>query len=154
MSDKAADSDEVEFEIILEDEGGEPGTTRTIRVYDKVRGDFQLEIPSQCSITFGYFNPAAAGERNQLYDRGPGGMSMKATALRIYAGKTSKTPQVACFLGVDGFRDLSLKLTRLRQRVVIESNFEDDGVGHTRSAQDVQRALVAASEDADEEMPF
>lgn len=149
----AEDGDEVEFEVILdESEGGEPGGTRTIRVYDKSRGDFTLEIPSECTITFGYFNPAAAGGN---YDQrgfgGPGSQTMKTTCLRIYKGKTSKTPQLAALLGVEGFRDLSLKLTRLRQRVVIESNFEDDGQGKVDFRQAEQRLLARADED---EAPF
>ena len=55
-------------------------------------------------------------------------------------GHDSKTPQLACFLDVQGFRDLSLKLTRLRQRVVIESNFEDDGEGNEKWNREQQRA--------------
>jgi len=138
--------DEVEFEVILEDEGGAPGGTRTIRVYDSTRGDFHLDVPTESCITFGYFNPAAAGDHR--YEAGRiSAVTMKTTALRIYAGKTSKSQQIACFLGVDGFRDLSLKLTRLRQRVVIESNFENDGAGNENYERDVRRSLMPAIED-------
>jgi hypothetical protein len=121
---------------------------RTIRVYDKERGDFTLEIPTESTVTFGYFNPATAGAKSEDVHWGPGrgGQTMKTTALRIYKkGKTSS--QLACFLGVDGFRDLSLKLTRLRQRVIIESNFEDDGEGKQEWGGKQERKLIAAAED-------
>jgi len=147
MSDEPDELEEIEGEVILaESEGSEPGSTRTIRVYDKARGDFTLEIPSESTVTFGYFNPATAGDRSPNYDMRGAGLTLKATALRIYKkGKTSS--QLACFLGVDGFRDLSLKLTRLRQRVVIESNFEDDGEGNQKWGGNEQRKLIRAAED-------
>jgi hypothetical protein len=51
----------VEGEVVTGiSEGGEPGSTRKLRVYDKVNGDFVIEIPSESTVTFGYFNPAAA----------------------------------------------------------------------------------------------
>ena len=139
-------NEEIIAEIVGDGEG-----TRTIRVYDKVRGDFTLEIPRKSRVTFSYFNPAAAGDRspNVGYDRA--GQVFKQTALRIYEGG-EKTPQLACFLGVEGFRDLSLKLTRLRQRVTIESNFEDDGDGYQKFQREQRRMLNAASED--DESPF
>jgi hypothetical protein len=100
-----SDIEEVEGEVVLsESPGGEPGSTRTIRVYDKARGDFTLEIPSECSITFGYFNPASAGMQDNPNSYGRGAISMKATALRIYKGASAKSGQLACFLGVEGFR--------------------------------------------------
>jgi hypothetical protein len=151
----SAEFDEIEGEVIIaESPGSEPGgPTRTIRVYDKARGDFTLELPSEASVTFGYFNPAASGMREgpDMYAGRGGGVTMKATALRIYRGATAKSGQLACFLGVEGFRDLSLKLTRLRQRVVIESNFEDDGDGNEKFKRDVSRQLTAKSED---DVPF
>ena len=147
---EAEATEEVTEVLLAESPGGEPGSTRTIRVYDKQRGDFPLEIPSECSITFGYFNPAAAGMRDDVgYGRNT---TLKATSLRIYKGASAKSGQLACFLGVDGFRDLSLKLTRLRQKVVIESNFEDDGDGNEKFQRDVQRQLTRTIED--EEEPF
>jgi len=139
--------------IIDESPGGEPGTTRTIRIYDRGRGDFTLEIPSECCITFGYFNPAAPkfAQSPDRYSQRPSDIAA-ATALRIYKGKDSKTPQLACFLDVQGFRDLSLKLTRLRQRVVIESNFEDDGDGNQNFMRNQKLALNPVAEDPD--IPF
>lgn len=147
------ENDVVEDEVIVDESpGGEPGGTRTLRVYDKARGDFELEIPSECSVTFGYFNPAAAGDKASYEFGGRGGNTMKTTCLRIYAGATSKSPQLGAFLGVDGFRDKTLQITRLRQRVVIESNFEDDGKGNEKFNRDVQRQLERAAED--DEAPF
>jgi hypothetical protein len=146
--------DALEQEVIIaESAGGEAGSTRTIRVYDKARGDFTLEIPSESTVTFGYFNPAAASDRSPNYDMRGAGQTLKATALRIY--KThGKSSQLACFIGTEGFRDLSLKLTRLRQRVVIESNFEDDGDGNQAWRGSQQKLLNRAAEDGDEDIPF
>jgi hypothetical protein len=136
--------------IIDESPGGETGTSRTIRIYDSARGDFTLEIPSECCITFGYFNPAAPkfSQGTDRYSQRPSDVAA-ATALRIYKGKDSKTPQLACFLNVSGFRDLSLKLVRLRQRVTIESNFEDDGDGNQNFLRNQRLALNAVNEDSD-----
>lgn len=144
----------LEGEIITDESpGGEPGSVRTIRIYDHARGDFTLEIPSECCITFGYFNPASPRDmEGRGYEPGRGNVA-RQTALRIYSGKTSKTPQLACFLATEGFRDLSLKLTRLRQRVVIESNFEDDGEGNVKWNRDQRAALNAVAEN-DPDIPF
>lgn len=141
-----------EGEIVTDvSEGGEPGGTRTLRVYRR-DDDFLLEVPSESTVTFGYFNPAAAGRSDvNQFGGGGGAHTMKTTCLRVYEGKSSKTPQLGAFLGVDGFRDLRLKLTKLRKRVVIESNFEDDG-NHQRAARDVQRQLAPINEDDD--VPF
>lgn len=71
-----------------------------LRVYDK-SGGFTIKIPDDARVTFGYFNPGAAT---------PHGGYVKMTALRIYAGESTKTKesQIACFLDVTGFRDLAL----------------------------------------------
>jgi hypothetical protein len=142
----------VEEEIISESPGGEPGGTRTIRVYDRRRGDFTLEIPNESSVTFGYFNPATPKFRPDDYGRNRPSDVAAATALRIYKGSSKNGAQLACFLDVEGFRDLSLKLTRLRQRVVIESNFEDDGDGFQKFHREQTKALAMANED--DEVPF
>lgn len=146
MSDALADE-----EIIAEIPGNDDAGTRTIRVYDKARGDFTLDIPRAARVTFSYFNPAASGARYGDGNFGPGQNTMKTTALRIYE-RGEKSSQLACFMGVEGFRDLSLKLTRLRQRVTIESNFEDDGDGYQKFQREQRRMLNAASED--DESPF
>ena len=53
---------ELPDEVVLDVSEGELGSgTRTIRVYDRARGDFLLEIPDGAKVTFGYFNPARDG---------------------------------------------------------------------------------------------
>lgn len=136
-------------------EGGEPGGTRKLRVYDKANGDFVIEIPSEATVTFGYFNPAAAGgfSRQPSYDmgNGAGGQTMKTTALRIYE-KGAKSSQIGCFLGVQGFRDMRINITRLRQKVTVETQYENDGDGYIKHASEQQRQLVQVVED--EDIPF
>lgn len=150
MSDE--ETVEIEGEVILDESvGGEPGGKRTLRVYDRERGDFEIDIPSESTVTFGYFNPAAASQKSHYDMGGRGGTTMKTTCMRVYAGRTAKTPQLAAFLGVDGFRDHTLEIRRLKQRVVIESNFEDDGEGNTDFKQKAQRALTQVNEDT---LPF
>ena len=145
-----ADEESEFVEVVVAGEDDEPGT-RTIRVYDKRDGDFTVVIPMSASITFGYFNPAAPREQFQPgYDRGPS--VAKQTALRIYADKSQKH-QLACFLGVAGFRDTSLTITRLKQRVTIETNYENDG-DQENFARRAQRALMPQIEDDGEEVPF
>lgn len=140
----------LEGEVILaQDEGGAPGGRRTLRVYDKARGDFLIEIPSEARLTFGYFNPAASGDSDERYGGmgGRGSTTMKTTCLRVYADGTDKR-QIAAYLGVDGFRDQDLvKLTRLTQKVTIETNFEDDGLGKQASSALKQLGSVPVNED-------
>jgi hypothetical protein len=96
---------------------------RQLRVYDS-KGDFVITVPAGCRVTFGYFNPATptmgAGERGY---GGPDNVA-RQTALRIYKGKDN---QVACFLGVKGFRDLSINLVRFTEKVTVERKVMDDG---------------------------
>lgn len=144
-------SDPLEGEVVTDvSEGGEPGGTRTLRVYDKRGGgDFLIDIPSDASVTFGYFNPGKSQERNQ-YGRGE---EERRTALRIYQDRGQKH-QLAVFLGVDGFRDTSINLTRLKQKVTIETNFEDDGDGNhqaSRKQQVFPRAILEAPSTAEDE---
>jgi hypothetical protein len=152
MSDEIEITEEGEEIILSESTGSDEDGNRTIRVYDRARGDFTLEIPKRSTVTFGYFNPAAP-----RFSPSDGGFRSRpsdvaaATALRIYE-RGPKSSQLACFLDVSGFRDLSLKLVRLRQRVVIESNFEDDGDGGIESAFKQQKQLNPVLED--EEIPF
>src|SRR4029077_2323520 len=105
---------------------------RRIRVYDR-DGDFVIEVPAKARVTFGYFNPAIAGEsggRNHMYDARHGAVStMRTTALRIYEA-CEKSNQLACFVGVLGFRDARVKKTKLVQRVVVERRYQDDGEGN------------------------
>lgn len=120
---------------------------RRVRVYDN-KGDFIIDVPPECVITFGYFNPTPSSFNSQRgggWDDGHGRNVAKQTALRIRA-KGSKENQLAVFLGVNGFRDESIKLTRLRERVVIEQNYVDDGEGEIVVNKKQNRQLVAAPE--------
>jgi hypothetical protein len=76
---------------------------------------------------------------------------MKTTALRVYA-KGAKSSQIGCFLGVQGFRDMAIKITRLRQKVTVETNYENDGDGYIKHHAEQQRQLVQVVED--EDIPF
>lgn len=139
--------------IIAESAGGTPGGIRQLRVYDKIDGDFLVDIPSDARVTFGYFNPAVSGAPTRGFggysdQAGPGSQTMKTTALRIYQGKEN---QIAVFLGVSGFRDSSLKVTRLTQKVTISTNVEDDGVGNVDLQKKVRKALAKVDDD---DVPF
>ena len=116
---------------------------RRLRVYD-YKGDFVITVPAKAKVTFGYFNPAGPQfERNNSYDRSSN--VAVQTALRIYeAGE--KSNQLACFIGVKGFRDERIKLTRMSQRVVIETNYENDGEGLINWGGKQQKQLVASPE--------
>lgn len=96
---------------------------RTLRVYDR-KGDFVIEVPDDAKVTFGYFNPAAPRDQSRDYTHHDN--VARQTALRIYEGKTEKSNQLACFLGVTGFRDESLPLTRMQERVTIVRQMQDD----------------------------
>lgn len=133
-------------ELILDESTSD--TERKVRVYDN-KGDFIITVPAGATMTFGYFNPASP----KFSSRGGGGWDepqpsaiAKATALRIYAGATSKSSQLACFVGVKGFRDESIKLSRLSQRVVIETGYTDDGEGNVEEHRKQQKQIVAAPE--------
>jgi len=133
-----------EQEVVLDESTSEH--ERKIRVYDR-KGDFIIVVPAGCKITFGYFNPA----QPQFASRGGGAWDdgnrnvAKQTALRIYE-HGEKGNQLACFLGVAGFRDEGIKLTRLSQRVVIETNLNDDGEGNVEWGGKQQKQIVAAPE--------
>jgi len=138
----------VEGEVILSTlEGGEPGSQRKLRVYDPIKGDFIITIPSECKVTFGYFNPASAEPKAHWQTNGPGGGTMKTTCLRIYESNKSNASQLAAFLGVNGFRDVSITLTRLTQKVTIETNYEDDGEGMVTHSGKKLALPVAVEED-------
>jgi hypothetical protein len=131
--------------------------TERVRVYD-VGGDFFLDIPSGARITFGYFNPASP----RWADSGGGYGSprpsevARATALRVYADKTDKS-QVACFLNVKGFKLDSIKLTKIVQRVTVETNLVDDGEGTIEYGAKQARTIKAIPETtgfADDETLF
>lgn len=104
---------------------------RKIRVYEPIDGDFIIEVPDDAKVTFGYFNPTrneGGAFANNQYGQRPN--VARETALRIYEGKTEKSNQIACFIGVKGFRDESIGLKRMREEVKIVREFEDDGEGN------------------------
>lgn len=144
MSDNPSAREHPESEVILDELETGP-EARRVRVYDN-KGDFIIEVPPECVITFGYFNPTApsSAPRGGAWEHGPGSIA-KGTAMRIRA-KGNKDNQLAVFLGVNGFRDESIKLTRLRERVVIEQNYTDDGEGEVVVNKRQNRQLVAAPE--------
>lgn len=101
---------------------------REIRVYDP-KGDFTIKVPEDAKVTFGYFNPTRNEGGAFQQQRGYGGEPQnvaRQTALRIYSGKTEKSNQLACFIGVTGFRDLSLELIKLQESVTIIRQVQDD----------------------------
>ena len=119
---------------------------RRLRVYDS-KGDFIIVVPDGAKVTFGYFNPATQGDakRDRNYDYSDRNVA-RQTALRIYEGKTAGSNQLACFLGVKGFRDDRIKLTRLVERVVVERHFAQDDEGEEWGGKR-QRSITAAPED-------
>lgn len=143
------DVEDAEFVV----EGEIPAETRRLRVYAD-SGDFIIDIPEGARATFGYFNPASAGQSSSPYGRGygDGGMSeMRRTALRIY-GKGGEKNQLAVFCGVKGFRDEgAVKLTRINERVTLTTTYDDDGRGKIERAAVEDRKLIAERES---EIPF
>lgn len=125
-------------------------TTRKLRVYDQ-KGDFTITVPIEARITFGYFNPAGGGSAAQNkyggFHEGPGGSTMRTTALRIYTKeKGEPETQLACFLGCNGFRDMDIELTRLVNKVTVEQSYADDGEGSIDTGRKVRKQLVATTE--------
>lgn len=100
-----------------------------IRVYDQAKGDFILELPDKVEITYGYFNPVTGQSANNRGYQGHGADTMRTSALRIYSKVGNKKLQIACFLGVDGYRDMSIKLKRVVEHVTVTTNLDDDGDG-------------------------
>lgn len=147
------ETETVDGEIVTDvSEGGEPGSTRRLRVYDHT-GDFIITIPSDARVTFGYFNPATP--QNVKYGGGYNGQDNVArqTALRIYEGTTDKF-QLACFLGTKGFRDLRIDKVTMRQSVTITHNVEDDGFGNIKLNAEQTAALNAGREDDEDTVLF
>ena len=149
MANEEVSVESPEDEVILGESVSDDA--RRIRVYDG-KGDFIIEVPAKAKVTFGYFNPSIAGERGGSYDNRYGaGDNMKRTALRIYeAGE--KSNQLACFLGVIGFRDVRVKKTKLVQRVVVERRYAGDSEGNEEWSGARQAELTVGTEDDD--IPF
>ena len=131
---------EVEGEVITSESTSD--TDRRIRVYDR-NGDFVITVPAGAKVTFGYFNPATPVEARQHGYSGDNNVA-RQTALRIY--RTDKD-QLACFLGVKGFRDLSIGLTRYTQKMTVVNRLMDDGEGSSEWGGSEVRELVARQED-------
>jgi len=131
-----------EDEVVLGESVSEDA--RRIRVYDH-NGDFIIEVPAKSKITFSYFNPAASSDR-MPNDYGRQGNVLKQTALRIYE-HGEKGNQLACFMGVLGFRDMRIKKTKLSQKVVVERRYSDDGEGNEDWSGKRQSELVVSTED-------
>lgn len=138
-------------EVILDESTSDE--IRKIRVYDP-KGDFIIEVPAGAKVTFGYFNPASPRDMHERpgggyggggYGPGPGNVA-RQTALRIYE-RGEKSNQLACFIGVSGFRDEAIKLTRTKQRLVVQRNFEDDGEGQVMWDGREKRELVTVEEE-------
>lgn len=116
-------SEPEEVEVIEEVEAVD--VERKIRVY-KDSGDFILTLPPGCRMTFGYFNPAAPKfANNPDWQQRPSDVA-KATCLRIYRGAGDKE-QLAAFLGIKGFRDETIKLEKIVEKVTVERRFVQDG---------------------------
>lgn len=135
-------SDETDDEVVV----GESTSTdaRVIRVYDP-KGDFNIEIPAGAKVTFGYFNPASPQyERDNGFRTGTDNVA-RQTALRIYE-RGEKGNQLACFIGVRGFRDTKVKLTRMSTRMVVEQRMADDGQGTAEWGGSRMKELIASPE--------
>ena len=137
-----------EDEVILDESVSED--ERRIRVYMPSGDDFVIEVPAKAKVTFGYFNPSREVGSGGAYERGSNAWAnqnvAKQTALRIYeAGE--KSNQLACFIGVTGFRDYRIKKTKLVQKVVVERRYSDDGEGNEDWGGNRQRELKATNED-------
>jgi hypothetical protein len=136
-------SEEQDEEVVTDvSEGGK----RKIKVYDP-RGDFIIEVPDGAKLTFGYFNPVSSNENRERFG-GAGDNVARQTALRVYKGATTGPSgnQLACFIGVRGFRDLSIGMTRMSRKITVEQNFMDDGEEAVWGGKR-RRELVAHQED-------
>lgn len=114
------------------DELGAVDVERKVRVYaNNSDNDFVITLPANCSLTFGYFNPGKPSN-DQDFGMGRKGKSdtERASALRVYGPSDgTKKDQLACFLGVKGFRDESVKMTKIVKKVTVEQRYVDDGEG-------------------------
>lgn len=141
-----------DLEDVIVDEVEPAAHARRIRVYKGADDDFFLDLPEGTRLTFGYFNPAAAGKGMGGYDDRHGAVrEMRTTCLRVYRGKGT-TDQLAAFLGINGFRDETIKLTKLVRKVTIEQRMTDDGEGTVEYGGTQQRQITARIED--EDIPF
>jgi len=85
---------------------------------------FKITIPANAKITFGPWSPPNA--KGGGFDR----ESLKGT-LRVYLGK-GKENCIACFAGVSGFRDLSMKYAEEIAKEEGATIWKDDEKGYMR----------------------
>lgn len=79
-------------------------------------GDHYLVIPDEARVTFGYFNPVNSEAQERWRNGGPGLMTARVTALRVYEDSTDKR-QICCVMGATGFRDITnVKQKKVRER--------------------------------------
>lgn len=92
---------------------------------------FKITIPDDAKVTFGPFSPPnklEAGYANSYKAKG---------TLRIYQG--TKENIIACFSGVESFRDLSMGYAEEVAREEGATIWKDDEVGYVRESK-VQRS--------------
>lgn len=83
---------------------------------------FRVEVPDTAKVTFGPWSPPAKG-----FDRTPD--SMRGT-LRIYGD--GKDNILACFSGVTGFRDATLKYAEQIAKEEVATVWKNDEGGYER----------------------
>jgi len=137
-----------ENEVVLDESVSEE--ERRLRVYMPNGEDFVIDVPAKAKVTFGYFNPSREVGSGGAYERGSNAWAnqnvAKQTALRIYE-HGDKGNQLACFIGVTGFRDYRVKKTKLVQKIMVERRYNDDGEGNEDWSGERQRELVVKNED-------
>jgi hypothetical protein len=92
---------------------------------ERKSGKFTVEVPGDWKVTFGAMAP---GGKNPY--SGHGGWT-----LRFYE---TKEKQRAVFTDVVSFRDLSIPVKKLVQKVDKESTFKSDGKGNTKATDNVK----------------
>jgi len=97
---------------------------------------FKIVIADDDQVTFGPFSPPVKG---QSYGNGD-----KRGTLRVYRG--GKQNIVACFAGVESFRDLSLEYSELVAREEGAAMWKSDTNGYVREEKlNVQREWVSGN---------
>jgi hypothetical protein len=104
-----------------------------------------MEIPSDWKITFGYVNPAKA---EGGYSRGEG------HCLRIYEGKTAKSPLRAVIDSVFSIRDLSIPVAKKIEKEMGESQWTSDSAGNFERHIKVETDHELLVEEIDDDYEF
>lgn len=97
---------------------------RTLLVKTRRDGEFKVTVPDNWKITFSAFQPG----RGQ-------GFGEEGNALRMYEGNSQ---QRACFTGVTSFRDLSIKVEKLKVTKNGKREWQDLGDGNIKESNEVQ----------------